>query len=415
VTLELPTMQEFTELLTGHTDKFLLAGVVLVLALFAYLLMRLVVMRIIMRIIRHTRSQWDDALARRHVLVVLAWMAPVLVIQAGLTYFPAQFAVVKNLVQAVFTIQVVLLVTRMLSAGHDVYRTLPVSAMRPIKGYVQLVKLFVYIVGGILAVLTLFDASPWGLLSGIGAVTAVLILVFKDTILSVVASIQIAAYDLVREGDWIVSESFGADGDVVDMSLHTVKVQNWDKTLVSIPTYKLIDESFKNYRGMYDAGGRRIKRAVLIDQSSVRFLTEDEIQRLGKIELIREYVQKRRAEVEDWNREHGADRVENPVNGRAMTNLGTFRAYLEAYLRSHSRIRQNMTLMVRQLAPAGDTGLPVEVYCFTDTTAWTEYESIQADIFDHVIASLPEFGLRAYQRVAQADRRGREHAAKADA
>lgn len=401
----MPAMERLTEQLTGHADTLVLAGVVLVLALCAYILMRLVVLRVVMRIIRRTRSKWDDALAERKVLVVPAWMAPVLVIQAGLDSFPQGFDALGNLVSAVFTVQVVLLLTRALSAGHDVYQTLPVSRIRPIKGYVQLVKLFVYIVGGILAVLTLVDASPWGLLSGVGAITAVLLLVFKDTILSVVASIQIAAYDLVREGDWIVSESFGADGDVADMSLHTVKVQNWDKTLVSIPTYKLIDESFKNYRGMYQARGRRIKRAVLIDQSSVRFLAQEEIERLGGIGLIKDYVAGRREEIEAWNREHGADRSKSPVNGRAMTNLGTFRAYLEAYLRSHPRIRQDMTLMVRQLEPGGETGLPLEVYCFTDTTVWTEYESIQADIFDHLIASLPEFGLRAYQRAAQADRR----------
>jgi miniconductance mechanosensitive channel len=405
VNAKLPTMDELTRLVTGNVDTFILAGVILVLALCAYLLMRLVVMRVVMRIIRHTRSKWDDALADRKVLVVLAWMAPVLVIQAGLESFPESYDALGNLVSAIFTFQVVILLTRMLTAGHDVYQTLPVSRIRPIKGYVQLVKLFVYILGGILAILTLVDASPWGLLSGIGAVTAVLLLVFKDTILSVVASIQIAAYDLVREGDWIVSEHYGADGDVVDMSLHTVKVQNWDKTLVSIPTYKLIDESFKNYRGMYQARGRRIKRAVLIDQSSVRFLTNEEMERLGRIGLIKDYVAKRRGEIEAWNREHGADRGQSPVNGRAMTNIGTFRAYLEAYIRSLPRIRKDLTLMVRQLAPAGDSGLPLEIYCFTDTTVWTEYESIQADIFDHLIASLPEFGLRAYQRVAQADRR----------
>lgn len=401
----LPSMEDLAALPAGNMDTLVLSGLVLALALVAYLVMRLVVVRLIHRIIHHTRLQWDDALADRKVLVVLAWMAPVLVIRAGTGYFPYDLAIVVNAASAVLIAQSVVLLNRLLSAGHDVYKSIPVSKVRPIKGYIQLIKLFLYLVGGILAVFTLIDASPWGLLSGIGAVTAVLLLIFKDTILSMVASIEIAAYDLVREDDWIEAPQYGANGSVIDMSLHTVKVQNWDKTVVSIPTYKLIDESFKNYRGMIEAGGRRIMRAVLIDQSSVRFLTEEEVERLGRIDLIKDYVSGRKREIEDWNREHGADRNKSPVNGRAMTNVGTFRAYVEAYIRSHPRIRGDFTLMVRQLEPEGDKGLPIQVYCFTNTTVWTEYESIQSDIFDHLIASLPEFGLRAYQRTAQMDRR----------
>lgn len=403
--LDVPTIDGLRELLGQNVDKLVLAGIVLVLALAAYLIMRLVVTRLAMRIIRHTRTRWDDAIARHHVLNVLSWMAPVLVIRAGIKYFPESVQVVGNLFAALLVLQTVILLGRLLSAGNDVYKSVPVSKVRPIKGYIQLIKLFLYLVGGIIAIFTLIDASPWGLLSGIGAVTAVLLLIFKDTILSVVASIQIAAYDLVREGDWIEASQYGANGSVIDMSLHTIKVQNWDKTIVSIPTYKLIDESFKNYRGMIDSGGRRIMRAVLIDQSSVRFLTQEEMERFSRIGLIKDYVAGRRDEIEKWNQEHGVNRAESPVNGRAMTNIGTFRAYVKAYLQSHSRVRQDMTLMVRQLEPEGDSGLPVQVYCFTDTVVWAEYESIQADIFDHLIAALPEFGLRTYQRVAQVDRR----------
>lgn len=407
----LPTLEELNAFFVDNLDQFILAGIILVLALAAYLLMRLVVVRLLLRIVKHTKHSWDDALANRDVFIVLAWMAPLLVIRAGLKYFPAGLHAIGNVIAAILIIQTVILLGRLLTAGNDVYKTVPVSKVRPIKGYIQLVKLFLYIVGGVLAVFTLIDASPWGLLSGIGAVTAVLLLIFRDTILSVIASIQIAAYDLIREDDWIESAAYGANGLVIDMSLHTIKVQNWDKTIVSIPTYKLIDESFKNYRGMIDSGGRRIMRALLIDQSSVRFLSEEEAGCLARISLIREYVAKRRSEIEQWNREHNADRAKSPVNGRAMTNLGTFRAYVQAYLETHPRIRQDMTLMVRQLEPEGDSGLPLQVYCFTNTVAWTEYERIQSDIFDHLIAALPEFGLKAYQRTAQRDRRAEKNSA----
>jgi miniconductance mechanosensitive channel len=258
------------------------------------------------------------------------------------------------------------------------------------------------IVGGLLVIAALLDRSPVILLSGFGAMTAVLLLVFKDTLLSLVASVQLTAQDMVRVGDWIEVPQFGADGDVVDVELHTIKVQNWDKTITTIPTHRLISDSFKNWRGMSASGGRRIKRALHIDASSIHFLSEEEIQRYRRFRMLREYLAGKEGELAEYNSQvESADLAEPDrlVNYRRLTNIGTFRAYAWRYLRQHPRIRQDMTLLVRQLSP-GPQGVPIELYCFTNTTAWNEYEDIQADIFDHLLAIVPEFGLRLFQQPA---------------
>ena len=225
--------------------------------------------------------------------------------------------------------------------------------------------------------------------------TAVLLLIFRDTILSFIASLQITSNDLVRVGDWIEVPKFGADGDVKDIALHTVKIQNWDKTITVIPTHKLIDETFKNWRGMAQSGGRRIKRSVLMDIESIKICDDALVERLKKIHLITDYVQDKLLELEKYNVEQQVD-TSSPVNGRRMTNIGTFRAYVVAYLRQHKKIHRQMTFLVRQLPP-GPNGLPLEIYVFTNDTAWANYEAIQADIFDHILAVVPEFDLRVFQ------------------
>jgi miniconductance mechanosensitive channel len=239
------------------------------------------------------------------------------------------------------------------------------------------------------------------LLSGFGAMTAILLLVFKDTILSLVASVQLTAHDMVRVGDWIEMPQCGADGDVVDVQLHTVKVQNWDKTITTIPTHRLISESFRNWRGMSQSGGRRIKRAVYLDVNSIRFQTSEEIEHFKRFALLKDYVANKEQELADYNASL-KEAVDEAVNKRRLTNVGSFRAYAWNYLKNRPDIHEGMTLMVRQLAP-GPEGLPLEIYCFTDTTVWTEYEGIQADIFDHLLAIVPEFGLRLYQKPAGSD------------
>jgi miniconductance mechanosensitive channel len=250
-------------------------------------------------------------------------------------------------------------------------------------------------------VAAVLDRSPLLLLSGFGAMTAILLLVFKDTILSLVASVQLTAQDMVRVGDWIEMPQFGADGDVVDVQLHTIKVQNWDKTITTIPTHRLISDSFKNWRGMSQSGGRRIKRPIFIDVSTIRKQTEEEVERFTRFALLKDYIKTKEQELADYNAALEVE-VDAEVNQRRLTNIGTFRAYAFNYLKNHPRIRKDMTLLVRQLAP-GPEGLPLEIYCFTTTTAWAEYEDIQSDIFDHLLAIVPEFGLRLFQKPAGSD------------
>ncbi len=379
------------------------ALIVLLLAAASHIAVKQALIRAIHFAIRRTRNEWDDALARRGVFECLAYLVPVVVIFWGRNFLPLDQAVVVRSMTALFRAIFILAADRFLSALLDIYNTYPISRKRPLKGYVQIVKIFLYICGIVLVVCTLLDQSPWGLLSGIGALTAFILFVFKDTILSFIASLQIVANDLVRVGDWIEAPQYGADGDVMEIALHTVKVRNWDKTITTIPTYKLVDGSFKNWRGMTQAGGRRIKRALLIDQTSVRFCDDEMIERLSRIQILRPYIEKKQRELEEYNRENGIDPA-CPVNGRRMTNLGTFRQYVVEYLRRHPKIRQDMTFLVRQLAPTPD-GLPLEIYVFTNDTVWANYEAIQADIFDHLLASVGEFGLRVYQRPSGMDLR----------
>ncbi len=244
--------------------------------------------------------------------------------------------------------------------------------------------------------------SPVVFLSGLGALAAVLMLVFRDTILSLVASVQIASNDMVRIGDWVSMPQAGSDGEVIDIALHTVKIQNWDKTISTIPTGKFISESFKNWRGMSESGGRRIKRSLAIDMSSVRFLGEAEIDELSRRELIHDYLRRAAAETARYNAERAAGNPGRIPEIRRLTNLGTFRIYVQKYLEAHPRTHKEMTLLTRQLAPSPQ-GVAIEVYCFSNDTAWANYEAFQADIFDHLIAVLPEFGLKAYQAPAGTD------------
>jgi miniconductance mechanosensitive channel len=283
----------------------------------------------------------------------------------------------------------------LLTGFGDIYTSLDISRGRPIKGYVQVFKLIIYLIGGIIIVSIFLGRSPLVLLSGFGAVTAIVLLIFRDTILSFVASLQITSNDLVRIGDWIEMPKYGANGDVVDIALHTVQVQNWDKTITVIPTHKLIDETFKNWRGMMKSGGRRIKRAIFIDLNSIKFCDEQLVERFKEYQLISDYVKQKQAELEQYNREHQVN-TNVLVNGRRMTNIGTFRTYIDAYLRNNSKIHQDMTFMIRQLAP-GPNGLPIEIYVFTKDTVWAHYEAIQADIFDHIFAVVSQFELKVFQ------------------
>lgn len=373
----------------------------------AALVVNFILKRVLLRLAApflDTRSKTADKAAAR-----LATVAPLLIIANGIELVPHLYSgvwlLIQNLAEASIVLSVAMAISKGLDYVDEVYRRRPNAHMRPIKGYVQVLKIVVYCGAAILGISALIEQSPLLLLSGLGAMAAVLLLVFKDTILSLVASVQLTSNDMLRVGDWIEMPGMNADGDVIDIALHTVKVQNFDKTITTIPTYKLIAESYRNWRGMSDAGGRRIKRALPLDQNSVRFLTREEVDNLRRFRLLADYLVGKDEELAKWNVQELAGDT-NPVNARRITNIGTFRAYVVSYLKAHPDLtNKGFTLLVRQLSPTPQ-GLPLEIYCFTNTTNWNEYERIQADIFDHLIAILPEFGLRIFQEPSGLDLQG---------
>ena len=364
-----------------------------------------VVLAAVRKFAAKTTVTWDDTLVEYNVFERIVHLAPAVIVFLGIGLVPdmpdAAAQVIRNVAMGYMVLMLTLALTSALGAANAIYSTTPMARERPLKGFVQLLQIVVWVLGGVLIVATIVDRSPLLLLSGFGAMTAVLLLVFKDTILSLVASVQLTAQDMVRVGDWIEMPQFGADGDVVDVQLHTVKVQNWDKTITTIPTHRLISDSFKNWRGMSQSGARRIKRAIHFDVSSIRFQTPDEVQHFRRFALLSDYVGEKEAELKAYN-DGLTTAVDEEVNRRRLTNLGTYRAYALNYLKNHPKIHSGLTLIVRQLAP-GPEGAPLEIYCFTNTTVWADYEDIQSDIFDHLLAIVPEFGLRLYQKPAGTD------------
>jgi miniconductance mechanosensitive channel len=373
----------------------------------AALVTRSLLMRAIERVLRAAPSVWGKALLGQGVISRLAEAVPALVVYYGvalLSGVPVEaVVVVRGLASAYVVLTIAWSIGNLLNALGVIYveRNPQRAQARPIKGYLQVVKIIVYLVSVILMIAVLFNRDPLLLLSGLGALTAVLMLVFKDTILSLVASVQLSSNDMLRVGDWIEMPQLNADGSVIDISLHTVKVQNWDRTITTIPTWRLISESYKNWRGMFDSGGRQMKRSLYLDQATLRFLSDAERGRLRRFSLIRDYLDRKLAEIAEYNKTLLAE-GKDPVNSRAVTNVGTFRAYVQAYIEAHPGINQDMFMLVRQLQPQSK-GLPLEIYCYTATTAWGEYEAIQSDIFDHLYAILPEFGLRVFQEPSGAD------------
>ena len=370
-------------------------SVVFILSLAAWFISRKFVNTFVKFAVERSKNSWDDIFYKNKVFTKFANIAPAIVIYLFSPHLTNEHLLLKKIL---LSYVVTVLLTVFKSAGSsflEIYETFEISKDKPLKGVVQTLNILAYILGIIVIVSILLDKSPAMLLSGLGAMTAILMLIFRDTILGFVAGIQIVSNNSIRKGDWIVMNKYEADGDVIDIALHAVKVQNWDKTIVSIPTHKFLEESFTNWRGMVESGGRRICRSIFIDMSSIHYLSEEEIKELEKIQLITGYLEKRDAEVRKWNEENHADTT-IPVNGRRLTNIGTFREYAKQYLLNHSGLRNDMTLLVRQLAP-GENGLPLQIYVFAKTTVWAEYESIQSDVFDHLLASIEYFGLRVFQ------------------
>ncbi|MCH1919658.1 mechanosensitive ion channel family protein [Shewanella sp. A3A] len=379
-------------------SSLLLVCACIVLAAIVYVVLRRGVVAGMNAVILRSKATWDDIFVRYRVLEKLAMVIPIMVLKLLIPVALSAHDVAQRLSDRLITVWLVIAVVRALysalDAANEIADVKLISRRLPIKSFVQLFKLFLFFIAIIVSISIVSDQSPVYFLSGLGVATGLVMLVFRDTILGFVAGIQLAANRMVSPGDWIQMEKYGADGAVEEVSLITVKVRNWDHTLTMIPAYALVSDAFKNWRGMSESGGRRIKRAVNIDINSIRFLTEADRPRLSKINYLKDYLPKKTRELGESNAK--VSDMDSLVNGRRLTNVGTFRAYLVEFLRHHEKVHQDMTLMVRQLAPTTE-GLPLEIYIFTNDTRWVYYEEIQADIFDHVFAILPEFDLRAFQ------------------
>lgn len=360
-----------------------------------------VLLRGLKRLLRKTSlvDAASDSEVNLRVIPRLANVVPALVIAAGVVVVPdvpdRVVTVTHALCQAFIVLTLAISFARALDLANAVYERRPDAQDRPIKGFLQIAKIVAYVLAAIAIVATLIGVKFLHILTGLGAMTAVTMLIFQDTILSVVASVQISSDGRVRIGDWIEMPGQNADGDVIDIALHTITVKNWDKTVTRVPTRYMISESFKNWRGMVDTGARRIKRSLYIDQHTVRFLRPDELARLRKLRFLRDYLDRKDGELRAWNAAvEGSG--EDPLNFRRQTNLGVFRAYVKHYLDAHPGIHHGMTTLVRQMDPT-DHGLPLQLWCFTSDVRWEPYEDVQSDIFDHLLALLPEFGLSVYQ------------------
>lgn len=378
-----------------YLSNVVLVLFIILLCLTSFLIAKKVVLRIISHYIKKNKFKWDNFILERKVFHRIIHIIPAIIIYVFAPAFPKAADWIQRLSTIYMIVIILYALDAFLNSINDIYISLKPSKFKPIKTYLQVAKIFAYSIGVILVISTFLGKNPIYLLSGLGALSAVLMLVFKDSILGFVAANQLASNDMVRIGDWIEMPKYGADGDVVDISLNTVKVVNFDKTITTIPTYALISDSFKNWRGMRNAGGRRIKRAIYIDVASVTFCTEEMIEKFREFHFLSEYIDKKVKEINEYNKKYNFD-PNIIVNGRRLTNLGTFRAYIQAYLDNNPNIHKELIKMVRQLPP-GEYGIPLEIYAFTSSTDWRTYENIQSDIFDHIIAVAPYFGLRLFQ------------------
>jgi len=368
----------------------------------SYLSFRLawvVAKRVLIPVFQRSKNKFDDLLIKHRLFRRISYLVPTFIlyyfIQDSIFATPVLVSIIRRILEVIFVLIIVLIVDSVLSSLNDYYDRFEFSKDHPIKSLVQIIKIILYLFGSLFAIATLLHRDLNSLFIGLGTLSAVLMLVFRDPILGFVGGLQLIFNKMIRIGDWISMPQYNADGNVLEITLTTVKVQNWDKTIVTIPTYSLISNSFQNWRGMEESGGRRIKRAVYIDMDSVHFVSEDELVRFRKIKMLRPYLAKKEKEIDAYNKKFTMD-PEVLVNGRRQTNLGIFRAYLKAYLSNREDIRNDMTFLVRHLPPS-EKGIPIEIYVFTRTIEWAAYEDIQADIFDLVLAVLPEFGLRVYQ------------------
>lgn len=400
----------FSQSLAGQLDQFIAFLGVLLVAYLADTVCRKILLKVVSRLVKQTKATWDDIVFDRKVMVHLSRMvAPILIyILLPLAFSDAESATLALILRFCLIFIIIMFlsfISSLLAAVYTVYSEKEQFRDRPLKGLLQTVQVILYFVGGIIVVSILIDRSPGVLLTGLGASAAVLMLVFKDSIMGFVSGVQLSANNMLKVGDWITMPKYGADGDVIEVSLNTVKVRNFDKTITTIPPYLLVSDSFQNWRGMQESGGRRIKRSINIDMNSVRFCTPEMLAKYRKIQLLANYVEQTEQVIKEYNEEHHIDNS-ILVNGRRQTNLGVLRAYLNCYLKSHPGVNHDMTCMVRQLQPT-DHGIPLELYFFSATTSWIPYEDLQSDVFDHLLAIISEFDLHVFQSPSGEDFRER--------
>lgn len=393
------------EVYTVYIKLILLLFILFILSYIANFIVKKIIIHYVLIIIKKTKNTWDDALVENKVFSTLSHIAPAIVIYLAAPYvfedFPDLVPYVLRLVNAYISAVLIFVIINFLNTLKYYSEKTKIFKDNPINSYFQLAKIAIYITGGIIILSFLLNKSPLFFFSALGAMTVVLLLIFKDTIMGFVASIQLAANDMVRVGDWVSMPEYGADGDVTEMNLTTIKIQNWDKTITTIPTYAFISESFKNWRGMSESGGRRIKRAINIKISSIKFCSPEMLERFKKFQLIKNYIIETNNKVEVYNKENKIDKT-YLINGKHLTNIGVFRVYAEAYVKNIPDINTNMTCMVRQLLPT-EKGLPIEIYTFSNRQEWTEYEGIISNMFDHLIAAVPEFGLEVFENPTGTD------------
>lgn len=394
---------ESTSKVVADYSGFLL---VLFFAILVFYIVKFLAVRWIHRLASKSSSHWDDAFVHRKVFKRLAYIVPALIIHAATPYvipdYPITMGMVQLLIKVYMITVLVIVANSVINAAHDIYNSYEISKTRPIKGFVQVARIILIIIYIVVIISVLFlREKGFGWIAGLGAFSAVLLLVFKDPILGFAGGIQLATNDMLRIGDWIEMPKYNADGEVIDITITTVKVQNWDKTITTIPTYFLVSDSYKNWRGMQESGARRIRRHILIDLNSIRFCTREMLDRFSQYEYIADYVKQTEEDIQAYNESRNVNN-EVLINGRRQTNIGVFRAYLTGYLKNHPKLHKDMTMMVRQLQPT-ETGLPLEIYAFSKEQNWEIYEGIVSDIFDHVLAGIEYFDLRLFQNPSGAD------------
>ncbi len=398
---QLGISQEIAKTITDYSFLILL----FIACYFAFLIAKHIINNYFSKIVERTKTKWDDYIFKRKVFNRISFLVPLFLLSFFIPHVIPDYALTIKILRGIIDISIIIVVVVILlgiiDSFFDIYSTFSISKSRPIKGYLQVAKIIIFIVAGVLTISVLIGEKSFGWLAGFGAFSAILMLIFKDPILGFVGGIQLTSNNMVQIGDWITMNKYGADGNVTDITLTTVKVQNFDKTIVTIPTYTLVTDSFQNWRGMEESPGRRIKRSLNIDMNSVKFCDQEMLKKFKSFHFLSDYIERKNNQLETYNKEYGFDNT-NLVNGRRQTNLGVFRAYLKQYLRHKPEINIDMTFLVRQLQPT-ENGIPIEIYVFSKIQTWAEYEDVQSDIFDHILAVIPEFGLKVFQSPSGGD------------